>query len=281
MRLRITAVLVATLLFEACPSLVAKKDTASGGLEAALRSRYRLLSARLGDAANVVLVPGTILTVRKEGILSFPEADASFSELCPSEFQPNGNLIARRHFCAPATLRDGRLLRVQENVCVRALDVNRPRDVVRMSVITCAREHRGNSAFYALVTFRFPKNAFATLTVPEVEQAIDRVLADCSGDAATTGKPNADDCSDIASTPVQTAGETAAAVSGDPSAAKPSSPSVNTISTAIATGQTPNQVIAVLGQPASVSDKGSTVIYFYPNFKIVFVDGKVSQIQQI
>jgi hypothetical protein len=47
-------------------------------------------------------------------------------------------------------------------------------------------------------------------------------------------------------------------------------------------GQTIAQVKAILGEPERVADLGSRVIYFYPHsFKISFVDGKVSAVQQL
>ena len=49
--------------------------------------------------------------------------------------------------------------------------------------------------------------------------------------------------------------------------------------TAISIGQTPTQVEAILGQPTSVTT-GAKHFYTYPNLTVVFVDGKVSEIQQ-
>ncbi len=284
--LRFTATFFAVLSVGTCTLSFAKKDIPSG-LEAALRRHYKFVSARLSDTASVVLGPGTILTGRKEGILSFPESDGSFRELCPSEFQQNGIRIEREHFCAQGVLGKGKLLPVQGNVCVRAIDVNRPRDVVKMSVVTCDRGRRSGTPYYALVTFQFPKGSFATLTPENVEQAIGQVLSDCGDETPAAQKSAADSaagCSEMASPSAQPTPASPSPASADPSAGDSSagdSASVNTIPTAIAQGQSPDQVIAVLGQPTSVAGKGATVIYFYPNLKIVFVDGKVSQIEQI
>jgi hypothetical protein len=43
-------------------------------------------------------------------------------------------------------------------------------------------------------------------------------------------------------------------------------------------GQTSTEVLAILGPPASVT-MGAKSVYTYPNLKVVFVDGKVSEIQ--
>ena len=44
-------------------------------------------------------------------------------------------------------------------------------------------------------------------------------------------------------------------------------------------GMTIDQVTALLGQPQVVGDVGSRKTYFYGNMKVVFTDGKVSDIQ--
>lgn len=45
----------------------------------------------------------------------------------------------------------------------------------------------------------------------------------------------------------------------------------------IAIGQTPEQVVAVLGQPASITT-GAQHVYTYPHLTVMFVDGKVSEV---
>ena len=47
----------------------------------------------------------------------------------------------------------------------------------------------------------------------------------------------------------------------------------------ISLGQTIDQVTAILGQPKTISDLGTKKIYVYKDMKIVFVDGKVSDVQ--
>jgi hypothetical protein len=40
-----------------------------------------------------------------------------------------------------------------------------------------------------------------------------------------------------------------------------------------------DQVVGLLGQPAMVGDLGSKKIYSYGNMKVIFIDGKVTDIQ--
>jgi hypothetical protein len=47
----------------------------------------------------------------------------------------------------------------------------------------------------------------------------------------------------------------------------------------LSVGQTPEQVTAALGQPKQIVKLGTKQIYVYPDMKVTFVNGKVSDIQ--
>jgi hypothetical protein len=47
----------------------------------------------------------------------------------------------------------------------------------------------------------------------------------------------------------------------------------------IALGQTPQQVIAIKGQPTSKADMAGKTMYFYPDMKITFKNGKLADVQ--
>jgi len=47
----------------------------------------------------------------------------------------------------------------------------------------------------------------------------------------------------------------------------------------IAIGQTVEEVTAMLGQPKRIVEAGAKNVYFYPDLKITFVDGKVSSVE--
>jgi outer membrane protein assembly factor BamE (lipoprotein component of BamABCDE complex) len=44
-------------------------------------------------------------------------------------------------------------------------------------------------------------------------------------------------------------------------------------------GQTTDQVQAILGVPVRVANVGPKVIYYYNDMKVVFTDGKVTDVQ--
>jgi hypothetical protein len=48
---------------------------------------------------------------------------------------------------------------------------------------------------------------------------------------------------------------------------------------AISIGQTPQEVEAILGKPDKVANLGSKQIYVYKDLKVIFVEGKVADVQ--
>ncbi|HZD48260.1 MAG TPA: hypothetical protein VE178_05880, partial [Silvibacterium sp.] len=47
----------------------------------------------------------------------------------------------------------------------------------------------------------------------------------------------------------------------------------------IALGQTKDQVVAIFGQPQKVASLGQKEIDYYPDMKVTFVNGKVTDVQ--
>jgi hypothetical protein len=61
--------------------------------------------------------------------------------------------------------------------------------------------------------------------------------------------------------------------SGVPTSAVPAAPA------SVEPGQTPDQVQVAMGAPTRVANLGSKVIYYYDGMKVVFMDGKVAQVE--
>jgi hypothetical protein len=47
----------------------------------------------------------------------------------------------------------------------------------------------------------------------------------------------------------------------------------------IALGQTTDQVVGNLGQPQKIVNLGAKQMYFYPDMKVIFINGKVTDVQ--
>lgn len=238
--------IVFALLSLGCSSPLAG-DAEPGGLAAGLRRHYKLSTSTLGANGYPRLIPGTVLTVRQRGIVSFGEEEASYVELCSSDFQSGSIREPQSPICNRLAPPGKRVLKVSETVCITALKVDERGDTVAMSLTTCKRNgasHR-SGVYHALLRFRFPRGSLAVSSVADVEAVIGQALS--AGDAA----PPAEN-------------------------AKP-----DPHPSGVAKGQSTDQVVAILGPPRSIADLGAKLIYYYPSCRIVFVNGKVSEIQSI
>ena len=105
-----------------------------------------------------------------------------------------------------------------------------------------------------------PDNSAAESAQPEFQQSVPPEAA-----PALSFKPSPES-SDVTPAPVASQQET----SGSPSAPQ---------TTKVTQGQTPDQVVAILGPPISITT-GATPVYNYPHLSIVFARGKVWKIHQ-
>jgi hypothetical protein len=64
------------------------------------------------------------------------------------------------------------------------------------------------------------------------------------------------------------------APAGQQAAAQPAAPPKT-----IALGQTTDQVLEILGQPQKIVNLGAKQMYFYPDMKVIFTNGKVTDVQ--
>jgi hypothetical protein len=71
----------------------------------------------------------------------------------------------------------------------------------------------------------------------------------------------------------------AAQDNGAPAGAAQAVPAVPAATATVELGQTPDHVQAALGAPARVASLGAKVIYYYNGMKVIFNNGKVSDVQ--
>jgi hypothetical protein len=101
------------------------------------------------------------------------------------------------------------------------------------------------------------------------ENAADQVRARDSGTVARSCEPH---CA-VSTTTGTVVGSAVVAPAGAPAGA----PSGGTPT--IAMGQTIDQVTATMGAPQQIIDLGSKKIYKYPDMKVIFMNGQVSDVQ--
>lgn len=275
------AVFLLVLLSLGC-SLAAFGDTEPGGLAAGLKRHYKLSTSTLGTNGYLHLVPGTVLTVLKEGIVSFTDEDASYVGLCSSDVQGGAIREPKSAICNRLAPPGRKILKVSETVCITALGVDENADTVSMSLTTCSRntQSRRTATYHALLRFRFPHGALAATSADDVVSVIGQALSE-GGSAPPPPASAGSNESGMAPIPPPPAPEDGAVQGTGQDKNQPPAQDGKPASTRVAKGQSPDQVIAILGQPTSIADLGPKLIYYYPNLKIVFVNGKVSEVQSI
>jgi hypothetical protein len=109
--------------------------------------------------------------------------------------------------------------------------------------------------YYGQLKFPFPKNS--TPNADEVMKSIEEVV--------TVDAPADQPAADNSAQPAQQPEPPAAAPAAAPQT--------------IALGQTTDQVVAILGQPQKIVNLGAKQMYFYPDMKVIFANGKVSDVK--
>jgi hypothetical protein len=133
--------------------------------------------------------------------------------------------------------------------------------------------------YYGLLKFPFPKGT--TPTVDQMVSTVGEVLKvqpadDSGGDSKTAAAAPTDKAAPAtqAAAPAPAAAAMAPIAPPPPPAdAPPAQPKT------IALGQTKDQVVAIFGQPTRIANLGSKEIDYYPDMKVTFVKGKVSDVQ--
>lgn len=132
--------------------------------------------------------------------------------------------------------------------------------------------------YYSTLKFPFPKGSS-----PDTDKMVSQVaevlkVDDSGGDskqqAAAPAAPAANQQA-AAPAPAAPAPAAMAPIAAPPPPADAPPPQPKTV----ALGQTKDQVVAIFGQPAKVANLGSKEIDYYPDFKITFVGGKVTNVQ--
>jgi hypothetical protein len=262
---------VALIVVGITPCLVVAQGAPAVPLEDQLKAQYTLVKMGSDTSGAAVVEAGTILDIKKGGILSVPYGDASIATRyqdgavhSPSALMmgARGGLMGK--FGKQQTTR---LFQVGEKVYPSKIAVNLPKDQVILSVIACdSCNNVSPTTFYkADVVFQFAKGSLATTNPSQVEDTIAGLLAieDSGGDQGGGQQGGNDQQGNN-----QGGGGGQAQQQGPPPEPQQ-----------IEKGQTPDQVKAALGQPDKIVNLGPKQIYVYKDLKVTFLNGKVSDVQ--
>ncbi len=264
---------VAGMLFSSSP-LNAQAVT----LQEQLAAQYKLVKMGSDTSGYSVVDKGTLLAIQKGGILGVPYGDqnvlASKYENGTIKGPSSISLMGRKSIMGKfGKEQTTHLFAVGDKVYPMKIDVNVAKDIVTLEIVACDTCNKTDPTTYnkANVVFQFPHGSLASASAGQVEDTIGQVLTISSEDsqAAQGGDQGQQQGADQGAQ--QQAG---GGGQQQPAAEQPAADPVN-----IEKGMTPDQVEAAMGKPEKKVTLGSKVIYYYKDMKVIFLSGKVSDVQ--
>ena len=271
-KIEMAVLVVALILVGFTPGLL----SAQVPLDEQLKAQYNMV--KMGEDSNgaAVIEAGTILNIKKGGILSVPYSDQSGGMATKYQdavvHSPNALGMKARSFGLGkiGKQQTTQFFQVGTKVYPSKILVNMDKDQVVMSIIACdSCNNTSPTTFYkADVVFQFAKGGLAKMSAPQVEDAIAGLLAIDEGGDQGGGQQggNGND-----------QGNNQGGGGGGGGQAQQQAPPPEPAQ--IEKGQTPDQVKAAIGTPDKIISLGAKQIYVYKDIKVTFVNGKVSDVQ--
>jgi hypothetical protein len=152
------------------------------------------------------------------------------------------------------------------------IEVSVEKDTVTMGIVACDTCNKTDPPTYnkANVVFQFPKGSLANAQAGPVEDTIGQVLSISNDDSQQAGGDQGGQ---------QQGGDQGgqAAQAQDQPPAQQQQAQADPVS--IEKGMTVDQVEAAMGKPEKKVTLGNKVIYYYKDMKVIFLSGKVSDVQ--
>ena len=238
-----------------------------------LGAQYKLVKMGSDTSGYSVVDKGTLLAIQKGGILAVPYGDQN---ILANRYEggtihaPSGlSLMGRKSIMGKfGKEQTTHLFAVGDKVYPTRIDVNVAKDTVTLGIVACDTCNKTDPPTYnkANVVFQFPKGSLANATAGGVEDTIGQVLSISNDDAQQSGDQGGQQPGGQ-----QTGGQDQGQQQqAEQPAAEPAS---------IEKGMTPDQVEAAMGKPEKKVTLGSKQIYYYKDMKVIFLSGKVSDVQ--
>lgn len=270
--IRIIGVMLAGMI----PWAIAGAQGGADSLEGQLAAKYKLVKLGTDSTGLAVLDAGTVLVIKKGGIISVPSGNAVLLPTTVKDGQVKAasntaaqgvsKLLKWKGVSDPtgAASTDTKFLTTGEKVYVSKIDVNRKDSKVTLAIIECdtCNSVQDPSSRRGQVVFQFPKDYLSGADGGQVSDVINQILEIQADDAAQDKGDKGQDAQGQ---------QQAAAPAAAPEPAQPPP--------TIQLGQTPDEVTTALGQPQKIVNLGAKQIYYYKDMKITFVKGKVSDVQ--
>jgi uncharacterized membrane protein YgcG len=269
-----TAVLTVTLIFIGfTPTLL----TAQVPLDEQLKAQYNLVKMGEDSSGPAVVEQGTILAVKKGGILGVPYSDQSFT---PTKYQDgqvhSPNALVQKGIGGfmkkIGKEQNTKFFQVGDKVYPSKIQVNMEKDQVVMGIIACdsCNNTDPKTFFKTDVVFQFTKGRLSKMSAPEVEDVISALLAiDEGGDQGGDQQGGGDQGNN------QGGGGNGGGGGGGGQGQNQPPPEPAQIEK----GMSPDQVKNAIGVPDKIINLGAKQIYVYKDIKVTFMGGKVSDVQ--
>jgi hypothetical protein len=242
-------------------------------LQEQLAAQYKVVKMGSDTGGYSVIDAGTLLEIKKGGILGVPYSDQSILSTkyeggtvhTPSTLLSKGIGFGMKKFGKEQTTH---LFPAGDKVYPSRIEVDLAKDSVAMSIVACDTCNKTDPPTYnkAKVIFQFPKGSLAKASAGDVEDTIGQLLSisedtqqDQGGQQGAQGGQGGQD---------------------QQAAQQPAQPPQQQAEPAeIKLGMTTDQVEGALGKPDKKVTLGAKQIYFYKDMKVTFKDGKVSDVQ--
>src|ERR1039457_2522881 len=240
-------------------------------LQEQLAALYKPVKMGSDTGGYSVVEKGTLLAIQKGGILGVPYGESS---VLSTKYEggtihgPSGLAVVGRksimgRFGKEQTTH---LFAVGDKVYPMKIDVNVAKDTVTLAIVACDTCNKTDPPTYnkANVVFQFPKGSLANASAGGVEDTIGQVLS-ISNDDQGGQQQGADQGGQQ-----QGGQDQGQQQQAEQPAAEPAS---------IEKGMTVDQVEAAMGKPEKKVTLGTKQIYYYKDMKVIFMSGKVSDVQ--
>ena len=252
--------------------VAAAQDT----LASALKQKFRITEINM---QGVAAIPGTVMTIEADGINAEPYPTMITFENPVIDGQVKQRSKGLGFLKSPNL----QILQPGQKVYITKIneDTQGKEDALKVTILTSdailatftngtyGGQYQAAKRYSTTLAFKEPKGSLEQMSVEDASKMIEAVLsvnpADQvrARDAGVVARSCEPHCAVSATT-----GETV----GGANAPQSNTPTV-------ALGQTTDQVTSILGAPKQIIDLGTKKIYKYPDMKVIFIDGKVSDVQ--
>jgi hypothetical protein len=240
---------------------------------------------------GVAAVPGTVLTIQADGINAEPYPTMITFE------NPvvDGQVKQRSKGFGLLRSNNSQVLQPGQKVYITKIhsSTNSHEDQLKITFLTCdavlatftngryGGQYQAAKRYSGTLAFKLPKGALDTMSVDDAAKLIEAVLAVNPADqvraidSGTVARSCEPHCAVSTTTGTVIGG--AVVNQGAPEGAPEGAPAASTPT--IALGQSIDQVTATMGAPQQIIDLGAKKIYKYPDMKVIFMNGKVSDVE--